>query len=119
FPLAAESDRLKISVGAVRDSVYGIDAESSWFWKWVQQATGIDFEVVQVLDTAVAEKKTLMFATDDLPEILFGYGFTTDELVKYGMGEGQLLAMNADVNADVMPYLTAWFDLYPEAKAYC
>ena len=113
YPIVTDGS-VTISVGRLRNSSYGIDAKDTWFWTWNQQASGIKMDFVEVLDTAISERKTLMFAGDELPDVMIQFGFTTDELVRYGTNEGQLLALNDYITPDIMPNFYAWCEAYPE-----
>ncbi|HML46532.1 MAG TPA: extracellular solute-binding protein, partial [Clostridia bacterium] len=115
FPLANGDITLRLAVR--RDPSYGADADKTWFWTWMKQASGLNFEIEQVLSTAVSDRKNLMFASGDLPDAMIGFGFTTSQLVKYGQTEGQLLALNSLITPDIMPYLSQWFGDYPDWEA--
>ena len=117
FPLVTDGS-VTIRVAVIRDDATGIDADQMWFWKWLEQATGIHFEIEQILRSVRDEKLSLMFASGELPDLIYGMRLTTDELVRYGQGEGLLMPLNEFINEDVMPYACAWFEAYPKALAY-
>ena len=119
FPLVADGEKLTVTVATPRNDTYGIDAEDMWFWIWSEQATGIDFEVEQIGDSAMNERKSLMLASADLPDMLFGIKLSAEELVKYGVGEGLFKDLTPFINEDVTPWLCKWLAEYPEAKALC
>ncbi len=120
FPLVKDGESMTVTVAAKRSEQYGKDPEDQWFWIWSEQATGIHFEVDQILSTATEERKSLMFASGDLPDlILGGVNLTTSELVRYGMGEGLLLDLSPYITPDIMPHLCAWIEAYPQSLAYC
>lgn len=121
FPLGdgSESAANTISVAVRADPTYSSPAWDTWFWPWMKQASGLNFEIEQVLSTAINDKKNLMFVADDLPDVMIGFTFTTSQLVKYGQVEGQLLALNDYITPEIMPYLYQWFQDYPEYAALC
>lgn len=119
FPLVAEGEKETITVGTVRNAAYGSNPEDNWFWRWSSEVTGIDFDVTQLTDATLSDQKSLMFAADDLPELILQMELSTSELLQYGMEEGQLKDLLPYINADTMPYLTKWFEAFPEAKATC
>lgn len=112
FPLA-DGD-MTFSLAVRRDANYGADWDKTWFWNWMTQASGLNFEIEQVLSSAIGERKNLIFAANELPDVLIGFGFTPSELVRYGQSEGQLLAMNEYITPEIMPNLYQWFQDYPE-----
>lgn len=117
FPLVTDGS-VTIRVASIRSDADGIDADKMWFWNWLEYATGIHFEVEQILSSVRDEKLSLMFASGDLPDLIYGMGLSTSELVRYGQGEGLLMSLNEYINEDVMPNATAWFEAYPKALAY-
>jgi putative aldouronate transport system substrate-binding protein len=60
-------------------------------------------------------KKSLLFASDDLPDLFIGAGFTAKELLRYGK-QGQLIAMN-DLIDKYAPNIKEAFAAIPDAKA--
>lgn len=119
WPIVPEGESVTVKVATLRSEQYGKDPEDQWFWIWSEQTSGIDFEVEQILTTAVDERKSLMFASGDLPDLLFGISLDTSELVRYGMGEGLLLDLTPYITPEIMPNLCAWIEAYPESIAYC
>ena len=119
WPIVPEGESVTVTVATLRSEQYGKDPEDQWFWIWSEQTSGIDFEVEQILSTAVEERKSLMFASGDLPDLLFGISLDTSELVRYGVGEGLLLDLSPYITPEIMPNLCAWIEAYPESIAYC
>lgn len=72
WPVADGS--LTVSIYMPQNSAYGVPAEETWFWPWFEEVTGIDFEITQILDSAMSEQKNLIFASGDLPDVLLGFG---------------------------------------------
>ncbi|MBE5770854.1 MAG: extracellular solute-binding protein [Clostridiales bacterium] len=119
FPLVEEGEKLTITVAHIRDAAYGMDVEDMWFWTWAEKVTGIDFEVQQILSSSKGDLLPLMFAGGDVPDLLLGLGLTTAEISRYGVAEGQLKDLTEWITPERMPYLSRWFEAYPEAKALC
>lgn len=121
FPLGDGSDSAEntISVAVRSDPTYSADAWDTWFWPWMKQASGLNFDIEQVLSTAISDRKNLMFVSGDIPDVMIGFGFSTSQLVKYGQVEGQLLALNDYITPEIMPYLSQWFEDYTEYEALC
>lgn len=70
WPIVKDGEKLTVSVATKRSEQYGKDPDQQWFWIWSETYSGIDFEVDQILSTAVDERKSLMFASGDLPDLL-------------------------------------------------
>jgi putative aldouronate transport system substrate-binding protein len=119
FPLVQDAESLTVSVATKRSEQYGKDPEDQWFWIWSEQVTGIDFEVDQILSTAADERKSMILASGDLPDLMLGINLSTSELVRYGVGEGLLLDLTPYITPEIMPNLSLWIEAYPESIAYC
>ena len=118
YPLGdGSSDAPTIKLALYADPTYHPNAWDTWFWPWMKQASGLNFDIEQVLTTAISEKKNLMFAADDLPDAIIGFNFTPSELVKYGQIEGQLLPLNKYITPEIMPNLSKWLEDFPETYA--
>ena len=81
---AEANNKLTIAVGLANTSK-GVD--NVWFWKWARDNFDIDFDLVEIAYLSTEDWKSLAFASDDLPDMILGVGFSTDELVNYGSME--------------------------------
>ncbi len=113
-----EDGSVTVTVLSRRNETDGIDADKMWFWNWSEKFTGIDFEVEQVLASAGDERKSLLLASGDLPDLLWDLPLTDAELVRYGMGEDLFLDLTPYFTPEIMPYLCAWDEVHPEGLAY-
>ena len=119
WPIVKDGEKVTVTVAAKRSEQYGKDPEEQWFWVWSETCSGIDFEVEQILGSSVEERKSLMFASGDLPDLLFGINLNTSELVRYGMGDGMLLDLTPYITPEIMPNLCKWNEAFPDGLAYC
>ena len=110
LPIVDQGEKVTLRI-AVPQSAENYDADKVWFWKWASGAMNISFDVEQIPSESVEQRKNLMFASGDLPDIIYGVGFSTADLVKYGQYEKQLLPVNRYLNEEVMPHLTRWSSL--------
>ena len=108
LPIIPEGEeRITLKV-AVPQRAQDVDWQNCWFWNWAEEAMNIHFEVEQVPDSGAKERMNLMFASNSLPDILWGFGMSTSEIVKYGQVEKQLLPINEYMTEELMPNLLAW-----------
>lgn len=113
YPIVPEGESVTIRVGIVKNGTWGGDPENLWLWNYLSKLMNINFEFTVVLDAAVTERKNLMFAANELPDVLIGYGLTAAELVTYGQVDGQLLKLNDYINETYMPNLMQWLEATP------
>ena len=117
WPLVAEGESLTLTVFTHMEDAHPTDPHDLWFWNWLEAQTGVTFEIEQVLDSALSERKNLLFASADLPDIMLCIGLTTTEVMNYGAGEGLLLDYGPYINEELMPNLCLVFDEFPIFKA--
>lgn len=108
FPLC-EDGSVTIKVVTMRSDADGIE---------IEYATGVHFEVEQILSSVRDEKLSLLFASGELPDLIYGLGLSTSELVRYGQSEGLLMPLNEYITPEIMPNACAWFEKYPQALAF-
>ena len=86
----------------VQDSTAG-KWEDLWICRYFRERYNIEFDVESILNTALSERKSLMFATGDLPDMMTGFGFSTAEILRYGQQEGMLLPMDEYFSETLTP----------------
>lgn len=113
YPIVPDGETVTIKLGIIKHSTMGGDPENLWLWNYLSKLTNIQFEFTTVLDSALTERKNLMFAADDLPDVLIGFGLTTAEMVTYGQVDHQLLALNDYITEEYMPNFMQWLEATP------
>ena len=71
------------------------------------------FEVEQVLTSARDQRKSLMFASGELPDLMLGISLSTQDMMQYGAAEKMLLSFKPYMTKEVMPNLKLLLDTYP------
>ena len=97
-------DAVHLTIAVPQSDIQG-EAKDIWFWEYARQVMKIDFEVIQT--ASVDEYKQLVFASGDLPDILFSLGINSANQMTYGVGEGMLLALDPYITPELMPNLSA------------
>ena len=82
------SMKMAVTVGPMNE-----DPNKMWFFKYFEQQTNIHWDFTVVQSNAWAEKKPLMMAASDYPDVFFGQSFSAAEIMKYG-SEGTFVALN-------------------------
>ena len=88
--------------------------EDNWFFNWAMAKTGLTFEFETIQASALADQKQLLFNSDQLPDVMWGWDLTPVEMVKYGSQENMLLPLNQYMTPEIMPNLCKWLEAYPE-----
>ncbi|MBQ8231772.1 MAG: extracellular solute-binding protein [Lachnospiraceae bacterium] len=123
-PIVKEGEKITLKVAVGRDDCAETPVEDTWFYHFVEEKLNIDLEVEWVTDS---ERKNLMLAADDLPDIMIGIGISTEDLIKYGVENEQFLALSDYVSEELTPNYLAlceqykdYMDFYtaPDGKIY-
>lgn len=107
LPYVPEGETATLKIVVPQDG-NNFNSDDVWFWKWAGTAMNIRFDVQQIASSAFAEKLNLMFASGELPDIIFGWGLSTAEVVKYGVNEQQIVAISDYMTEELMPNLYQW-----------
>lgn len=112
FPVANEPVKMSI---LLRTNVDSAEPQDIWFWQYFERKTNVSWDYVTVLDTAWNERKTVMMASGEYPDVILISGaFTNNEIAEYG-ADGTFIALNDLIDA-YAPNLTGMFAKYPEAR---
>jgi putative aldouronate transport system substrate-binding protein len=90
--------------------------EEKWFWQYADKYLNIDFATEGIID-ASSERLTLMFASDELPDVLWGFKFSPNQLTLYGQVDRQLMALEDYITPELTPALYALKEEIPEVFA--
>lgn len=85
------------------------------FWKELEEKTNVHVEWTDTLISAWPEKKNVMVAADNQPDMYLSMGmFTADDVLTLG-ASGKLIPIESYID-DYMPNLSAYFAEHPEWK---
>lgn len=113
------NEKVKISM-VFRDSASNTTSqEEKWFWQYANKYLNIEFETEGIVVTAgtPSDRLMLMLGSNDIPDVLWGFNFTTDQLVQYGQVEGQFMALEDYITPELTPALYALREECPEVFA--
>jgi putative aldouronate transport system substrate-binding protein len=117
YPVVKPGETVTLTTATVITS-QNAKPEEIWFWKFIEKKMNIKFQVEQILNTAAEERKALMFASGDIPDLVFGMPVTALDLVTYGQTENQLYNIKELLNPDLAPNMLASINRNPAAGSY-
>lgn len=85
-------EKITLSIFSVKTPIQG-DWEEMPFWKELEEKTNIAFTFDLASPDALQERKNLILASGDYPDIFYGAGLTADEELNYG-SQGVLIDLN-------------------------
>ncbi|MFV0398991.1 MAG: hypothetical protein ACK5LX_00035 [Oscillospiraceae bacterium] len=95
----------------------GGDWDELWISQYLKEKYNLEFEVESILNTARAERKNLMFAADDLPDMMMSFELSAPEIYRYGQMEGQLLKCDEYINETLTPNLYRYYSTRDDVVA--
>ena len=112
-PSPADLPKVKLSLLTTRQTTATNDIEDVWVFKYLSKVFNVDFELEQTLEAN--QRISLMFASDSVPDIVWGIGLSNGDAMLYGSEEGMLLDWTDYMNPDLMPNLCKTREDYPDA----
>ena len=106
---------VKLSILTTRQTTATNDVEDVWFFKFLSKKMNLDLELEQTLEPE--ERISLMFASDSVPDIVWGIGLSNSDVMLYGSEEGMLLDWTDLMTEELMPNLCKAREDYPDAFA--
>lgn len=113
YPAVKDGTDVTISILTTRNSTATNDIEDVWFFQWLAEAMGVNLELEQTLETQ--ERISLMFAADEVPDLVWGIGLSNNDVMTYGVEEKMLLAWNDLLTPELMPNACKAMEDYPDA----
>lgn len=118
FPVVKEGGpEVTVSVLTTRNSTATNDIEDVWFFKYLAEKMNIKFELEQTMERD--QRISLMFASDSVPDLVWGIGLSNNDVMVYGVQEKMLLAWNDLITEELMPNTYKAMQDYPDAFAAC
>lgn len=92
-----------IDVMAMADPSVSVDYENMAFWKMVEEETGVKVNWTVAKGDEFTQKKNLMFASGEYPDVIFGGGIDANEEESYGVEQQILIPLDEYINEEWMP----------------
>lgn len=112
-PIVKEGEEITLKVAVVRASVAETPVNEVWFAKFVEEKLNVNLEIEWVTAASQKERKTLMLATGDMPDIFINV-LDNNDVMQYGVENGQLMAISDYVDEELTPNILAQWDKYAE-----
>jgi len=116
-PIVKEGEEITLKAIVLREPEAHTDINDQWFVQFIKEKLNVNLEIEVVTDENRKERKTMMLASNDLPDLILGLPFSNDEIVKYGVDEGQLLPISDYLSEELTPNILRAYEEYPVAKA--
>ena len=115
-PLVKDGEEVTLKVVVVREASATSDVNNLWMVKFLEEEMNVNLEIEEVSEENSSERKNLMLAADDMPDLILGIPFTNDDIVKYGVEGGQLLPVSDYFSEELTPNILRTLEENPDAK---
>lgn len=112
------TDPITFDILVRQDSTDADDVDKQWFFKyleWWMNEQGYNVTLNVTTSSDIEQQVSLLLATDDLPDLVWGHPLTTNDVVNYGVEEGMLLDWTPYLNEEYMPEIANLDAKYPDA----
>lgn len=109
-PIVKDGEKVTLDVLVRRESIATSDITQNWFVRFLDEKMNIQLNIEEVNQSTYEERRNLVLASDDLPDIMINMSLTANDLVTYGQDNGQLLALNEYINEELTPNIVAALD---------
>jgi putative aldouronate transport system substrate-binding protein len=92
-PMYPISDRKVTMSMAVQKGPVDGGYDDLWFWQSYEKKTNIHWDLTQIDSSVWGERKTVLIASDDYPDVFWGPNFTNSEIMNYGR-DGIFIPLN-------------------------
>lgn len=104
---------LKVAIGSYTD--VEVDYENNWFVNFVEQELGINLEIEQFSDK---ERKSVMLASGELPDLMIHLGFSSNEIYRYGVEDHLFLDWTEYACEELTPNYCAMVEKWADYMDY-
>ena len=93
-PIVKEDEEITLKLAVKRSAHATNDLDDVWFIKFIEDELNINLEIEEVTKENMAERKNLMLASGELPDMMIWLGFSTSDVMKYGVDEELFLPLS-------------------------
>ncbi len=114
-PMPIAEEKIELTMMAARQAMHG-NWEDMWWFQYMEDLTNIHWNFDLVPSDSYQEKKNLVLASQDLPDMFYGGGISKADEVTYG-GLGIFIPLN-DYLENSMPNFKAAVEKWPDLYTY-
>ena len=113
-PIVKEGEEVTITMAIKRSGMAKTPIDEAWFVQFIENELNINLEIEDIKSDALAERRSLMLSANDMPDMMLALGITTQDIEKYGVENGQFLAMSDYASEELTPNLLALWEKYED-----
>ena len=106
-PIVKEGNDITLKIVTVREGIATSDINENYIVKFIEDKLNVNLEIEELTAENLEERKSLMMASNDLPDILINMQFTTSDIVRYGVDGEQFLPLSDYFSEELTPNILA------------
>lgn len=111
----SEGEKITLKVAIAQDAVGG-KWDDLWIKQFIEKYWNVNLEVEQIPQAGLTERVSLLFASNDLPDMMINLNLTTNNIYMYGQEEGQLLKLDEYMDETLTPSILRRFNENADAR---
>ena len=109
-PIVKEGEQITLKVAVLNHPSQEVPVEETWFVKFLEEKMNVKLEIENIENASANDRKSLMFSSGDLPDMMLVFGLKATDLTQYGVEDELLLPINEYMDETLTPNLIAHFE---------
>lgn len=102
-PIIKEGEEVTLKLLIRRERIANSDINENWFVKFIEEKLNINLDIEEATVTTYEERRNLILASNDLPDMMFNMNLKANDIVTYGVDGGLFLPMSDYINEELTP----------------
>lgn len=115
-PIVKEGEKITLKVLTRRATGASNNIEETWIVKFIEEKLNIDLEIEELTGENVAERRNLLLASGDLPDLILT-DLSNGQVLEYGVNNGELLPIGDYISKELTPNMYAFMEDEDSAEA--
>jgi putative aldouronate transport system substrate-binding protein len=117
-PIVKQGTDVTLKMMVRRDTIAKSDMKNQWMVRYIEQILNIKLDVEETFLDTYQERRNLILASNDLPDMMINMGISAPMMVQYGMSEKMFLPLNDYFSPALTPAILASLQDDPDAVPY-
>ena len=117
-PIVKQGTNVSLSLMVRRETIAKSDIKQNWVPQYIERILNIKLDIEETYLDTYQERRNLVLASNDLPDMMINQSLTTSDFVSYGMSEKMFLALSDYFSPQLTPTITALLASNPDGVAF-
>ncbi|MCL2478705.1 MAG: extracellular solute-binding protein, partial [Treponema sp.] len=117
-PIVKQGTNVTLTMMIRRETIVKSDINTNWMTQFIERALNIQLDIEETYADTYQERRNLALASNDLPDMMINQSLTTQDLVRYGMGENMFLPISDYISPRLTPAIDKLLKDNPDGVAF-